>query len=263
MQAAQAFQRVTSALSWPVDNLGEIARCRASAARVLGLYNDLQAPGRAARDGSRIAREGRGERPCLVLTRSASPILPATRSSTCLPRSAAGSACWSPAIRRPPRHSSRPSAACGPGAAAASCCRGTRPSPSCPSDRCCPRERCAKPWPIRPADAFSDAAAPACARVRRHGLARAAPRRARTWERVLPLRARQRLASPACCCNGRGGSSWRKPATPSTPDGERLVLEMLQQALPDTTLITISFHPGLEAAAPPDARGPARRRRRH
>ncbi|HSC76719.1 MAG TPA: SbmA/BacA-like family transporter, partial [Pseudomonadales bacterium] len=41
MQAAQAFQKLTSALSWPVDNLGEIARCRASADRVLSLYEDL------------------------------------------------------------------------------------------------------------------------------------------------------------------------------------------------------------------------------
>jgi putative ATP-binding cassette transporter len=41
MQAAQAFQRLTSALSWPIDNLGEIARCRASAERVASLYADL------------------------------------------------------------------------------------------------------------------------------------------------------------------------------------------------------------------------------
>jgi putative ATP-binding cassette transporter len=50
MQAAQAFQRLTSALSWPVDNLGEIARCRASAERVLALEEDLAALD-AATDG--------------------------------------------------------------------------------------------------------------------------------------------------------------------------------------------------------------------
>lgn len=43
MQAAQAFQRLTSALSWPVDNLGELARCRASTDRILSLYEGLQA----------------------------------------------------------------------------------------------------------------------------------------------------------------------------------------------------------------------------
>jgi putative ATP-binding cassette transporter len=42
MQAAQAFQRLTSALSWPVDSIGEIARCRASADRVLSLYEDMR-----------------------------------------------------------------------------------------------------------------------------------------------------------------------------------------------------------------------------
>ncbi len=41
MQAAQAFQRLTSALSWPIDNLGELAKCRASADRVVSLYNDM------------------------------------------------------------------------------------------------------------------------------------------------------------------------------------------------------------------------------
>ncbi|MEW6260486.1 MAG: ABC transporter ATP-binding protein/permease [Thermodesulfobacteriota bacterium] len=42
MQAAEAFQRLTSALSWPVDNIGEMARCRASAERVLSLYQAMQ-----------------------------------------------------------------------------------------------------------------------------------------------------------------------------------------------------------------------------
>lgn len=41
MQAAQAFQRLTSALSWPVDNLGELARCRASIDRIVSLYQDM------------------------------------------------------------------------------------------------------------------------------------------------------------------------------------------------------------------------------
>ena len=42
MQAAQAFERLTASLSWPVDNMGELARCRASADRVLALYEDLE-----------------------------------------------------------------------------------------------------------------------------------------------------------------------------------------------------------------------------
>ncbi len=41
MQAAQAFQRLTTALSWPVDNLGELARCRASIERIVALHADM------------------------------------------------------------------------------------------------------------------------------------------------------------------------------------------------------------------------------
>ncbi|GHT88102.1 ABC transporter ATP-binding protein [Betaproteobacteria bacterium] len=42
MQAAQAFQRLTSALSWPIDNLGEIARCRASIDRIITFHEDMK-----------------------------------------------------------------------------------------------------------------------------------------------------------------------------------------------------------------------------
>lgn len=41
MQAAQAFQRLTSALSWPIDNLGELARCRASIDRIVTLHEEM------------------------------------------------------------------------------------------------------------------------------------------------------------------------------------------------------------------------------
>ncbi|MCL2590434.1 MAG: ABC transporter ATP-binding protein/permease [Betaproteobacteria bacterium] len=42
MQAAQAFQRLTSALSWPIDNLGEIARCRASIDRIITFLEGME-----------------------------------------------------------------------------------------------------------------------------------------------------------------------------------------------------------------------------
>jgi putative ATP-binding cassette transporter len=41
MQAAQAFQQLTSALSWPIDNLGQLANWRASAGRVVSLHQDM------------------------------------------------------------------------------------------------------------------------------------------------------------------------------------------------------------------------------
>lgn len=43
MQAAQAFQQLTSALSWPIDNLGQLANWRASAGRVVSLHEDMEA----------------------------------------------------------------------------------------------------------------------------------------------------------------------------------------------------------------------------
>ncbi len=42
MQTAQAFQKLTSALSWPVDNLADMARWRASAERILSLHDDIE-----------------------------------------------------------------------------------------------------------------------------------------------------------------------------------------------------------------------------
>lgn len=41
MQSAQAFERLASALSWPIDKLGEIAMWRTSAGRVVNLHDDM------------------------------------------------------------------------------------------------------------------------------------------------------------------------------------------------------------------------------
>jgi putative ATP-binding cassette transporter len=52
MQSAQAFQQVTAALSWPVDNLPRIAEWRASVERVLALEDAVQTvAAEAARSG--------------------------------------------------------------------------------------------------------------------------------------------------------------------------------------------------------------------
>jgi len=56
MQTAQAFQQMEGALSWPIDNLGRAAEWKASAERVLGLYDALQelAGDVAQPDGHRV-----------------------------------------------------------------------------------------------------------------------------------------------------------------------------------------------------------------
>jgi len=56
MQSAQAFQKLTSALSWPIDNLGDMAKFRASAERMLSLHDALSALAAESRqsDGQHI-----------------------------------------------------------------------------------------------------------------------------------------------------------------------------------------------------------------
>ncbi len=65
MQTVQAFQQFTSALSWPIDHLGEIATWRASAGRVVSLHRDMEAlepeDDREAGEGIRFFRTTRGD----------------------------------------------------------------------------------------------------------------------------------------------------------------------------------------------------------
>jgi putative ATP-binding cassette transporter len=66
MQSAQAFQQVTAALSWPVDNLPRIAEWRASVERVLALEEAVQVVTlEAARVGDTTINMGRAPGPWL------------------------------------------------------------------------------------------------------------------------------------------------------------------------------------------------------
>jgi putative ATP-binding cassette transporter len=61
MQAAQAFQHLTSALSWPINNLGEIARCRASIDRIISFCEGMERLEREDRkNGQSADRIGQG-----------------------------------------------------------------------------------------------------------------------------------------------------------------------------------------------------------
>ena len=67
MQTAQAFQQMVGALSWPVDNMINVAGWRASVERVLGLYDALGRIGeRRSSESGRIIRIDRGDEPALV-----------------------------------------------------------------------------------------------------------------------------------------------------------------------------------------------------
>ncbi len=250
MQAAQAFQRVASALSWPVDNLGELARCRTSAGRVLTLLQDLESlaapadPAVAGRirvapgDGPRLTVSGltatdasgrpllarfdaaihRGER--VLITGDAlaattffkvlAGLWPWGGGEVLLPRDAR--IAWMPQQPYLPPGTLR-AAVCYPGAP----------------------------------DAGGDPAihyALECA-----GVAWLAPRLAETadWDRVLPLRVRQRLAFARTLLQRPAWIVMDQASDAFDARRERFVFDMLRHELPDTTIVTIGFHPELAA----------------
>ncbi len=249
MQAAQAFQRLTSALSWPVDNLGEIARCRASADRVLSLYQDMRRLDAEARTPNRHRIFfGVSDRPRLVIedlciAEPAGRILlehfsievhrgervlitghPTVTAS--LFKVIGGLWPWGTGRVLLP----------GEGSVFFMTQRPFLPEGSLRDALCYPR----------PGNAFGDASirrALECA-----GLAWLLPRLDQHdhWEHVLPLRAQQRLSFARALLLRPGWIFMEEATGAFDPKGEKMILEMLHRELPDTALLTISFHPGLE-----------------
>jgi putative ATP-binding cassette transporter len=248
MQAVQAFQQLASALSWPVNNIAELAHCRTSAERVLSLYEDMERldaqvhePGehRIALERSTdrhltiddlcIAEPGgtilvehlnaqleRGER--LLLTGD-----PTLASS--LFKVLGGLWPWgSGRVRLPgdgvlfiPQRPFLP--------------EGTLREALC--------------YP-RPRDAFGDGA------LRRAlecvGAQWLASRldEADNWEQNLPQQAQQRLGLARVLLQRPTWLFMEEATDAFDPKHERLMIEMLERELPDTALLTITFHTGLE-----------------
>jgi putative ATP-binding cassette transporter len=249
MQAAQAFQRLTSALSWPVDNVGEIARCRASAERVLSLYEDLQRLDAEARapSGHRIAI-GRCEGRRLVIEdlciAEPSGLILLEHFSAEIRRGERVLLAGDPAVTSGlfkvigglwPWGSGRvllPE----DGGVALVPQRPFLPEGTLRQALCYPR----------PLDACGDDVvryALECA-----GVAWLAPRldERDNWEQVLPQRAQQRLGVARVLLQRPAWLFMEEATDAFDPKGERLILEMLQRELPNTGMLTISFHPALE-----------------
>lgn len=252
MQAAQAFQRVASSLSWPVDNLGEIARWRASAERILSLYEDLA--------GLDEGREGTGRRirveqtggPSLVIEHlsiadaAGQVLLPPF--STTIRRGERVLVTGDPAVTGIffkvlgglwPWGSGRvglPRGATGPGGFLFMPQRPFLSVGTLRTTLCYPR----RPGEFRDGEILH---ALECA-----GLAWLAPRLdgVENWEQVLPLRAQQRLGFARAVLHQPAWLFLEEATDAFDPRGERLVLEMLHHELPDAAIVTISFHPGLE-----------------
>lgn len=249
MQAAQAFQRLTSSLSWPVDNIGEIARCRASAERVLSLYEGLQALDGAERtpEGPRIhLSRGGGELAmrelCLaepsgrVLTEGVDASIkrgervlvtgdPAVTGG--LFKALGGLWPWGCGTLRLP----------GEGDMLFVPQRPFFPEGTLREALCYPRP---------PAD-FSEAAV--LAALDKVGLSRLAQRLDETdaWEQALPQRAQQQLGLARALLLRPQWLILEEATDAFDPDGERAIFEMLFRELPGATVLNISFHPDLAA----------------
>lgn len=250
MQAAQAFQRLTSALSWPVDSIGEIARCRASADRVLSLYADMQrldddAPGEPrprividrtgnehfvvenlciAGPSGRVLLESldatvrRGER---VLVKGDSAV------TSRLFKVVAGVWPWGSGRVLLPDH----------GSALFLPQRPLLPEGSLREALCYPRT---------PAEFDAGEARRSLEVV---GLGWLVPRLDDTdnWEQALPLQAQQRLGFARALLQRPAWIFMDNATNAFDPGSERQILEVLQQELPQAAMLTISLHPGLEA----------------
>ena len=266
MQAAQAFQRLTSALSWPVDNVGEIARCRTSAGRVLSLYEDMQQLDAETRapDGHRISARAHPARPRLeiedlCIADPAGHVL-LEHFSAEIQRGERVLVAGDPAVTGSlfkviaglwPWGSGRVLLPEDDG--------GIMFMPQRPF---LPEGTLAR-GAVLPAPAATPSATTAiryaleCA-----GIAWLAPRLDEPdhWEQALPLRAQQRLGFARVLMQRPAWIFMEEATDAFDPKGERLILEMLHRQLPDTAVLTISFHPGLEAPSPPQDRAePAQR----
>ncbi|WP_330115491.1 SbmA/BacA-like family transporter [Pseudomonas sp. JS3066] len=249
MQAAQAFQQLTSALSWPIDNLAELARCQASADRVMSLYSDLvsleeqgneaqahrinlaQSPktemvlrdlcisnpdGQVLIEGLNVVIQ-RGERvlisgdPTITigLFKVMAGLWPWGHGEVWLP--AGPAMCFLP--QRP-----------------------FLPVGSLRAALCYPH----------PAETYAVSAMRAALECA--GIAWLAKRLedVENWQSVLPLRAQQRLGIARLILHQPAWVFIEEATSAFEPQGEEYLMDMLHRELPDTTLLAISFQAGLE-----------------
>ena len=249
MQAAQAFQRLTSALSWPIDNLGELAKCRASADRVATLYNDILQLEEMANRPVEHRIELRHGRACeLVLN----DLRLANQDGTVLVEN------LNVTIRRGERIliTGDPAVTISLFKAVAGLWPWGNGEILLPDDisiMFLPQRPFlpdgtllnALSYPY-PSDHFSPASikhALECA-----GIAWLAPRLEDIdiWDRNLPLRAQQRLGMARMFLQEPAWVFIEEATDAFDPKGEECMLQMIRRELPNTTQLTISFHAELD-----------------
>lgn len=249
MQAAQAFAQLTSSLSWPVDNMGELARCRASADRVLSLYEDMQELDTAAQaqDHPRIVLETTAEDRLAVedlcIAEPSGRVL-VEHLSVVIERGERLLVTGDPAVTGGlfkvlggiwPWGTGKVLLPAGDDFLFLAQ-RPFLPEGTLRGAICYPRAP----------EAFSaQAIAQALENV---GLTRLVPRidERDNWEQVLPQRAQQQLGFARVLLRRPAWIFMEEATDAFDPEGERQILETLLRELPEATLLNISFHKGLE-----------------
>lgn len=249
MQAAQAFQKLTSALSWPVDNLGEIARCRASADRVLSLYEDLlEMEKKSLQPDPYRIEVGDSTRQSLEMEN----LTIANQDGLILLEN------FNAVIHRGERVliSGDPTVAIGLFKVVAGLWQWGQGKVLLPHDHpivFLPQRPFLPTGTLQsvlsypaPADTYDIRAmhyALECA-----GIAWLAPRLGETdvWDRVLQMRAQQRLGFARLFLQQPSWIFIEEASDAFDAKGEDCIMEMLHRELPNATVITISVHAGLE-----------------
>ncbi|WP_251702210.1 ABC transporter ATP-binding protein/permease [Metapseudomonas boanensis] len=249
MQAAQAFHQLTSALSWPIDNLAELARCRASADRVMSLYSDLQRL-------EEQAAEPQDHRISLAKSNQSELVL----RDLCIsnPDGKILIQGLNVAIQRGERVliSGDPAVTIGLFKVVAGLWpwgHGEVWLPAGPAICFLPQRpflplgslKAALSYP-QPAGTFPASAmqhALECAGV---GWLAARLEEVDNWQSVLPLRAQQRLGIARLFLQRPSWVFIEEATSAFEPKGEEYLMDMLHRELPDSTLLAISFHAGHE-----------------
>jgi len=249
IQIGQAFQQLTSALSWPTNNLGEIALTRASADRVLSLHEDILRLDADSRhpDGHRILIE-QGTRHHLVIDdlSIADPtgLILIEHFSCRIARGERVLVAGDPAVTS---SFFKVIAGIWPWG------RGRVELPD-HAPICFMLQRPFLPaGTLRAALCYPDPATAFSAENLMHalecaGVAWLAGRLddVDNWEHALPLRAQQRLGFARVLLQQPTWVFMEEATDAFDPKSEKLILEMMHRELPNSGIVTISFHPGLD-----------------
>lgn len=249
MQAAQAFQRLTSALSWPIDNLGELAKCRASADRVATLYSDMQDLHEMAHRPMEHRIELRHGRACELVLED---LCLATQDGEVLVEN------LNVTVRRGERIliTGDPAVTISLFKAVAGLWPWGNGKILLPDDiriMFLPQRPFLPDGTLENALSYPYSSGHFSEAALRHALECAgitwlAPRLQDVdiWDRNLPLRAQQRLGMARMFLQEPAWVFMEEATDAFDPKGEDCMMEMMRRELPNTTQLTISFHHDLE-----------------